>query len=197
MSTNIFFLTDQTTCRQVVWREHTDLFSIYSMSSFLFSVTGVYLLVLYIIFPERAISQWDSVEAIIWVWSGILHLGITSWSHPVDRVSATLVVVIACIKYAVFSLFNYYPICVMRLYPAVIITGMYCFHKSCLAVKHGDMTNYFFWHTMWHFTMSFGGIVCYSFIYLYPSLIIYDSKYMGSSVAHQCLTMSESCLHSL
>ena len=157
------------------WRRHNSLMSVYSLSSLLFCLTGLFYLVLAVLLPERVVWGGDYVEALLWIWCGmvsyqcdVVDLGIPSWSHPIDRISATLFTLMTTIKHVVCSILGRFPLGIMLLFPAVLGCGILCFHKSCAAVHKSNMKAYFFWHSGWHFTLSLCGLVYYGVIYLGP-----------------------------
>jgi hypothetical protein len=153
------------------WRSHNSLLSVYSLSSWTFTATGIYYLVLVHLYPHR---RWacDYTEALLWIWSGMasyvcdaVDLGRHSWSHPIDRFSACVSVALVCIKHCVCSMLGRFSLGTILIYPLGLGAALCCFHNSCNAVKKRDMNGYFFWHAWWHFACSLVGLGYYRLIY--------------------------------
>ena len=79
--------------------------SLYGLSSLNYSLTGCLLLALLHLSSEQRITA-SRIEAAFWVWQGLISyqcdvvdIGIRSWSHPVDRISATIFTVQQAVKY--------------------------------------------------------------------------------------------------
>ena len=84
--------------------------SVYGLSSFNYSLVGLLLASLLAWRPQRALYAGEYVEAALWIWQGLISykcdaidLAVESWSHPVDRVSATIFTVSQVVKYSLVT----------------------------------------------------------------------------------------------
>ncbi|KAL1523417.1 hypothetical protein AB1Y20_018357 [Prymnesium parvum] len=154
------------------WRAHRGLLSLYSLSSLMFCLTGAYILLLCHAYPQRSLYTQQYVEGLLWIWSGCISyacdavdLGVKSWSHPIDRLSATLFIAYNVLAYVAYARMGALPVAATIEFPLSLMSGLFCFKRSGDAVHKGDMEGYFFWHTAWHFVLPITGILHFSLIY--------------------------------
>ena len=150
----------------VQWRKQRSLWSAYAWSSFAYSVTGVVYLVLLHRYPSKALHAGESLDAVVWIWQGgisfmcdYVDLGVPSWSHPVDRISATAVILWQTIKFFLFL--SAWSWRMLLHFPPALAFGLWSFRMSCAAVSRRDAPAYFFWHTVWHFVLPVNGVIFY------------------------------------
>ncbi|KAL3893693.1 MAG: hypothetical protein SGPRY_014056 [Prymnesium sp.] len=153
------------------WRAHSSLTSPYSLSSLAFCIAGLYICLILHAFPSRALYPSQIVEGALWIWSGCISfvcdavdLGVRSWSHPVDRLSASLFIAYNVLVYCTHVLAGTMPIAATIEFPVALAAGLYCFNRSSDAVHRRDMEGYFFWHSMWHLVLPLSGVLHFSLI---------------------------------
>ena len=158
------------------WRRHPLMqpMTLYGTSSFTYSVAGVYLLTLLYMRPERAVYKAEYAEALLLIWQGaisfkcdVLDIGVRSWSHPVDRISATLFTCQQALKYCFVRCTGSWG-AVLYLLFGVLALGIRCFSASCVACREKDVLAFRFWHVTWHYLFPSAMIVFYSMQYLAP-----------------------------
>ena len=161
------------------WRSSPKLqpLSLYGLSSFNYSLAGLLLLVLVGLRPERSMHVSDLLEGSVMIWQGLisfkcdaLDLGIRSWSHPTDRISATILTILLTARY-VFFVRCAGPLGV-TMYASLFVflaVGLVCFNRSCIACREKNLDDYRKWHVSWHFTYPGMMVVFYLFQYLAPS----------------------------
>ena len=132
--------------------------SFYGLSSFMYSLAGVWLLALQVIHPDRMLYSFEYSESILWIWQGLisykcdaLDMGVRSWSHPCDRISATLFTVFLLLKYTFVDCVGRYGPHLLVVTTLLFLVGLYCFHRSCRACRAKSPRDYCFWHSTWHF----------------------------------------------
>ena len=118
----------------------------------------------------------ELVEGSAFIWQGlisfkcdVLDLGIRSWSHPADRISATLLMILIAARYILFVRCRA-PLG-MVMYTSLyifIVFGLYCFNRSCIACRTKNLNEYRKWHVIWH--CIYPGMMAnfYLFQYLAP-----------------------------
>ena len=141
------------------WRGHPRLSptSIYGLSSLNYSLTGLLILLLLRQRPERSFYALEKAEACLWIWQGIisfkcdaLDLGVDSWSHPADRVSATLFILQQTLKFCFVSCEGSLGRPLLYAMYAGLAAGGWCFHCSSVACRNRLQEAYRFWHIAWH-----------------------------------------------
>ena len=150
------------------WRRHRPLSSVYALSSFNFCLVGIFLL--WFTGKLRTFYLHQYLEGYIWIWQGVISfvcdavdLGVPSWSHPIDRLSATLF-----ISYNIAThLINIEQIswAVSVFFFTALALSLWTFKLSGDAVLKNEMEGYFFWHTVWHFALP----TCYLMYQLFLS----------------------------
>ena len=142
------------------WRSQVSLLSVYALSSFYFSVAGVFMMHCFARRPERLLYPGEQHEAWLWVWQGFVSfqcdavdLGRPSLSHPVDRISATLVILHQCQKHWTAIWRGEYTGFEAAILNGGIAAGLLCFRRSCEAVRSKSLRGYCFWHAAWHFVL--------------------------------------------
>lgn len=143
------------------WRTEPSLqpLSLYGLSSFNYSLIGVLLFALLVSRPERAVYSAEYLEAALWMWQGAISykcdaidLGVRSWSHPTDRISATLFTIWLSVKYTlVVRCEGSWGVVLWPALSVALLVGVYCFQRSCLACRAADREAYARWHVRWHF----------------------------------------------
>lgn len=147
----------------------------YGLSSFNYSLVGLVLLSLLIARPERAIYSYEYFEAVAWLWQGLISfqcdvrdLGIRSYSHPVDRVSATLFTVQQCGKYLFISCSGRWGAALYAFTTIGFVVGLLSFRRSCQATRERRLADYARWHTTWHVAFPLTMAVFYLVQFLAP-----------------------------
>jgi hypothetical protein len=149
------------------WRIGHTLTSVYSLSSFFYSITGFVIAALIPYYPE----YFEYEEALIWIWQGAISfacdaydLGRPSISHPTDRVSAGLVTYLLVRKYlTIAGVYCCHPhfmvMCGNSNYPRVALRvwmfigvsySFICFYNAVVGHTNLDKERYFKYHTLWH-----------------------------------------------
>ena len=158
------------------WRGNPQLSltSVYGLSSFMFTVTGILLAVLLVHSPDRWFHPVQSVEAILWIWQGLISykcdaidLGVPSWSHPTDRISA-IAFSLSCSYYAFIHCNGTYGRPLLTGLRGFAVIGMWCFVRSSRACRERDLAGYAFWHTSWHVWIPLAMMVFYLCAFLAP-----------------------------
>ena len=161
-------ITSYTTYEHVpaTWQVGHSLTSIYSLSCFLYCITGFIIMNLTSTYPE----YFEIEEALIWIWQGIIafvsdsyYLGRNSISHPIDRISALIVTFLLMRKYLTISgIICCYPhyniICENDNYSNLLnielIIGLFysffCLYNSLIGYRINNKKRYFMFHTLWH-----------------------------------------------
>lgn len=154
------------------WRAQHRLHSVYSLSSFMFCVTGMFMMALLHAYPWNSLYHLHMCEGIYWMWTGFISfacdavdLGIPSWSHPIDRLSATLFVLYNVVQYLVFLGLGSLPIAAAILFPVGLSSSLWFFWLGSKAVHRKEMKAYFYWHTAWHYTLSIAFIVYFTLVF--------------------------------
>jgi len=159
-------------CRvPAAWRQHVHRLSLYALSSFFYAVVGAVLLLGLCLHPERTLYAGEWVEMLLWFWQAgasywcdVIDLGIPSISHPIDRFSAVVFTVQQCVKYGLVRCKGPLAHWLALSMSSGFILGLYCFHRSGVAVKKCEMQHYLRWHTLWHLSLPLNAL---SFIYLH------------------------------
>ena len=80
------------------WCKYKDLMNMYSLSSFSYCAFGIFFL--YNIQNQKPLYKYEWVEGYLWIWQGLIsyqcdavNFGVRSISHPIDRISATLLTI--------------------------------------------------------------------------------------------------------
>ena len=97
------------------------------------------LLTLLIARPERSLHLTEEyTEAVLWIWQGLisfkcdaLDLGIRSWSHPTDRISAVVFTLQQSLKYCLVSCRGPWSAPLSCGLTLGLVVGGYCFRRSC------------------------------------------------------------------
>ena len=137
------------------WR--LDVPSSYFFSPFLYCMAGVVLLV-----GQATTAE----EAAVWVWQGVCafwsdsyNMGVSSISHPIDRVSSTVVTVYLLRRYLTTTGLlcchpDYVCGCDHHLLGAEMVFGvwlsLYFFYKSYVSFINKDKDGFIRYHTLWH-----------------------------------------------
>ena len=142
------------------WRSQVSLCSAYALSSLHFSVAGFVMMYAFARRPDRLLYPGEQHEAWLWVWQGLVSfqcdavdLGIPSWSHPVDRLSATLVILHQCAKHYAAMWRGEYSGVEAGVLNAGMAAGLLCYRRSCDAVHSKSLRGYLFWHAAWHLVL--------------------------------------------
>eukprot|EP00966_Prymnesium_polylepis_P182968 4239729-Prymnesium_polylepis.1 len=142
------------------WRPHVSLCGPYSLSSLAYCAAGIYMMNAFARRPDRLLYAGEHHEAWLWVWQGIISfqcdavdLGRRSLSHPIDRLSACLVIVFQAGKHYVAMACGLYSVREAVVLNAGLVAGLACYRASCDAVQRGSMRGYLFWHAAWHYTL--------------------------------------------
>ena len=161
------------------WRNAAILqpLSLYGMSSFNYTLTGLWLLYLLHAHPERSLHfTLEYVEAWCYVWQGIISfkcdavdLGVPSWSHPVDRICATLFTIQQSIKYCFVDCRGPIQPPLAVLVSVVFVLGFYAFRQSCTACQERALRDYRYWHVTWHFAFPVAMCIFYAAQVLAPA----------------------------
>ena len=148
------------------WRHGRQLWSVYAWSSWAYAVTGVTYLFLLHRYPSKALHAGESIDALLWMWQGVvsfwcdfIDLGVPSWSHPIDRISANAFILSQLIKFFIFV--REVPWSCNLLFPPALTASLWTFRMSVLAVARKDAPAFFFWHTVWHFALPLAGVMFY------------------------------------
>ena len=148
------------------WRKGHTLTSIYSLSSFLYCVTGFVIILLIPIYPE----YFEINEAITWIWQGIIsfigdayYLGKSSISHSIDRISALIVTYMLLRKYLTISGLYYchshyismyensnYPMILKIQLILGLLYSFFCLYNSTMGCININKKQFFLYHTLWH-----------------------------------------------
>lgn len=78
----------------------------------------------------------------------VYDLGQPSWSHPVDRITATSFICAEAAKY--LSYLGRWPLAGTLFLPPAFAASLWTFSKSWKAVDDKDAQGFFFWHGIWH-----------------------------------------------
>ena len=148
--------------------------SAYGLSSLCYSMTGVLLAWLLAHSPERKFWPLLHVEAGLWIWQGLISyqcdavdIGIPSWSHPADRISA-LVFGGCCCYYAFLHCGGRYGRPLLTCLRGVGVVGFYAFERSSRACCEANLEAYRFWHSLWHTIFPVGMAAFYICAFLLP-----------------------------
>ena len=149
--------------------------SMYGLSSLSYSVTGVVILLLLRLRPERSFYAFENAEACLWIWQGlisfkcdVLDLGIPSWSHPADRISATLFILQQTLKFCFVSCEGSLGQPLLYAMYAALAAGGWCFHCSSVACRNHLLEAYRFWPIAWHFMIPSLMAMFHVAMYLLP-----------------------------
>lgn len=159
----------------LAWRAHNRLRSVYSLSSFAFCVAGVYITVLLRAYPWRSLYSLHILEGPYWIWTGFISfacdavdLGIPSWTHPLDRTSATFFLLFNVVEYIVSVVLGTLPTAAIFDFPIGLGISLYFFKLSAEAVHRKDMHGFFFWHAAWHFSLTIAVMLHFALIVFAP-----------------------------
>lgn len=124
------------------WRKKTSLTGVYGLSSFTYCGVGAYLLHLLRRFPSKALPG-SHVEAYFFLWQGltsymcdVYDLGQPSWSHPIDRITATSFICAEAARY--LSFIGRWPLAGTLFLPPAFAASLWTFTKSVQAVDEKD-----------------------------------------------------------
>ena len=150
-------------------------FSVYGLSSFAYSLVGFLLLGLQYARPERSLYAAEPFEPVLYIWQGLISyqcdcidLGIRSWSHPTDRISATVFTALMVVKYCFARCRGPLGVPLYLSLFVMLVVGLMCFNRSCIACREANPDAYRKWHVAWHFAFPSTMMVFYSFQYLAP-----------------------------
>jgi hypothetical protein len=150
--------------------------SLYGLSSFNYALVGLLLCALCMMEPQRALYSGEQLEAALWIWQGFISfkcdavdLGIRSWSHPVDRISATVFTLVLVVKYCFMECIGAWGDAIYVSLSIFLIAGLYCFRRSCQACRAHDLRGYRFWHIAWHFAFPLAMAFFYFCQFLAPA----------------------------
>ena len=132
--------------------------SMYGLSSFTYTLTGMLLLYLLRIHPQEAwLYAGEPFEALLWIWQGlisykcdVIDLGVRSWSHPTDRISATVFTLQQVVKYLHVRCGGPWGSALQAFLYGGLVVGVWCFQRSCKACRRHCIASYRFWHISWH-----------------------------------------------
>lgn len=131
--------------------------SLYGLSSFNYSLSGLLLIGLLTVHPERALHSGEYVEAALLVWQGLISyrcdaidLCVDSWSHPADRICATAFTLYYVIKHLSVTCEGSLSTTIVTFVWSMLGVGLFAFSRSCRACHDEDLLAYAFWHTAWH-----------------------------------------------
>ena len=159
------------------WRSSPKLqpLTLYGLSSFNYSLAGLLLAVLLSVRPERSIYPFERVEAALWIWQGLisfkcdaLDIGIRSWSHPVDRISAVVFTVQQTVKYCFVRCGGTWGLPLYIFLFGVLGVGVSFFNKSCVACRNQDLEGFRMYHVLWHYIFPVTMAVFYCAQFLAP-----------------------------
>ena len=160
------------------WRKSPrfKVWSLYGLSSFNYTLTGLLLCALMYARPERSLYAAEKIEAALWILQGlisfkcdVLDIGIRSWSHPVDRISATIFTLQQVLKYLVVRCAGAWGTPMYAGLFALVAVGVLCFRQSCLACRHKQLEAFRFWHITWHIVFPAPMAGFYLAAYLAPA----------------------------
>ena len=110
------------------------------------------------------------------VWQGfisfqcdVVDLGIPSWSHPADRISATLFIFQQSCKYAFMRCGGEWGRALKAFMVLSWISGLWAFKRSGLACRERKLREYRFWHVTWHIAFPVLQISFYLAQFLAPA----------------------------
>ena len=159
------------------WRSEPRLSrtSLYALSSLTYSCVGLLIFGLLSLRPGAALHPTlEHAEAALFVWQGLISyqcdaidLGIPSWSHPVDRLSATAFTLLLAAKHALFvRCAGEWGRLLHAAFWAVGAVGGVCFSRSCEACRAQRLEAYAFWHVAWHlaFPLAISGFYLAQFL---------------------------------
>ena len=158
------------------WRgdPRLSLFSVYGLSSFCYTLTGIWLAWLLAHRPERKFWPLMHVEAGLWIWQGLISymgdvvdLGIPSWSHPADRISVLLFGGCGC-YYIFLNCRGDYGRLLLTCLRGVGMAAFYAFGRGSQACREAKLDAYRCWHTLWHTIFPFGMAAFYGSAFLLP-----------------------------
>ena len=141
------------------------LWPLYASSSFAFSAVGVLNLVALRTHPNKVLYQAEWLEGVLWIWQGITSwwcdvydFGRPSISHPIDRITILLLVAQQTIKYTIFFArghFWHLPGDPWSRGAGTVgfALAVYCYKRSCRAVREGSLPGFLMWHTAWHWAL--------------------------------------------
>lgn len=161
-------LTSYTTYEHVPakWQIGHSLISIYSLSCFLYCITGFTIMTMSLQTPE----YFEMEESLIWIWQGLIafisdayYLGKNSISHPIDRISALIVTFLLMRKYLTISGIlcchpHYNIICendnnsiFLKIELLIgLFYSFFCLYNSSIGYRNNNKYQYFTYHTLWH-----------------------------------------------
>jgi hypothetical protein len=160
------------------WRGHpqVSLHSYYGLSSLNYTVCGCFFLALLLLYPERALYKTELLEAGLYIWQGLISyqcdvvdIGIPSWSHPADRISATILTLHQVIKYLLFVRCDgEWKFATTPFFALALPIGLYCFSRSNRACTERDLPGYVRWHIAWHIAFPGTMMTFYCLQFLVP-----------------------------
>lgn len=141
------------------WRDASILrpASVYGLSSFNYSLSGLLLVGLLSAHPGRALHSGEHVEAALLIWQGLISyrcdaidLCVDSWSHPADRICATVFTLYYVVKHLSMTCEGSLSMTICAFVWAMLGVGLFAFSRSCRACHEENLRAYAFWHTAWH-----------------------------------------------
>jgi len=148
------------------WSKYKNLTSVYSLSSLSYCVVGI---LFFCCIPEQyRLYKYEIYEGFFWIWQGLISfqcdavdLGIISISHPIDRISATVFVLWGASKFILLSIKGMLSWKTTIIFPIGITIGLYFFYKSNISCIKKKDKDYFYWHTLWHFSFPAAAFLFY------------------------------------
>jgi hypothetical protein len=140
------------------WRHAPQLqpWTWYGLSSLFYSIAGLMLVSLLVLYPERAQAGDHAVSTLL-VWQGLisfkcdaLDLCVRSWSHPAYRISACAFILGMLAKPMTVFCCGRAGMALLCVIFCIVLGGFYAFHRSCRACHDLDLPVYARWHTRWH-----------------------------------------------
>ena len=149
------------------WRQYRTLWSVYPWSSFMFSLVGLNLFYLLERYPDKQLYAAEkAIEVPFFIWQGVasflcdyVDLGVPSWSHPADRISATGFTIFQVVKFLVVLPTGVWPLPAVLVFPPGLACGLFAFRKSWTAVDRHDAEAFFWWHAAWHFAFPIPAMI--------------------------------------
>lgn len=144
---------------------------VYAASSFAYSAAGLVLLAGLVRTPGRAVYAGEWLEGLAWIWQGcasytcdVVDFGVPSASHPIDRVSAVLLIAQQLGKHAYFghawrgTLGSPLTLCLA----ALVLCGGIAWRMACDACARRDLAGYLAAHAAWHLVWPAGAVLFFT-----------------------------------